>query len=58
VKLPNRNPHPAPPSYRNHYITASPHHRPLRALSFMGLGGVLIGIGYAYKRLQPVAQEG
>lgn len=27
----------------------------LRALSFMGLGGVLIGIGYAYRRLQPLA---
>jgi uncharacterized membrane protein len=26
----------------------------LRALSFMGLGGVLIGIGYAYRRLQPL----
>ncbi len=27
----------------------------LRALSFMGLGFVLIGIGYAYRRLQPLA---
>jgi uncharacterized membrane protein len=27
----------------------------LRALSFMGLGGVLIGIGYAYRRMQPLA---
>ena len=25
----------------------------LRALSFMGLGGVLIGIGYVYRRLRP-----
>ena len=30
----------------------------LRALSFMGLGGVLIAIGYAYRKLQPlVARE-
>jgi uncharacterized membrane protein len=26
----------------------------LRALSFLGLGGVLIGIGYAYRRLRPL----
>jgi uncharacterized membrane protein len=29
----------------------------LRALSFLGLGGVLIGIGYAYRRLRPLQQE-
>ncbi|HEY1798046.1 MAG TPA: DUF2339 domain-containing protein [Stellaceae bacterium] len=29
----------------------------LRALSFMGLGAVLIGIGYAYRRLQPVGDR-
>jgi uncharacterized membrane protein len=28
----------------------------LRALSFMGLGAVLIGIGYAYRRMQPLAE--
>ena len=26
----------------------------LRALSFLGLGAVLIGIGYAYRRLRPL----
>ncbi|HZT86352.1 MAG TPA: DUF2339 domain-containing protein [Stellaceae bacterium] len=26
----------------------------LRALSFLGLGGVLVGIGYAYRRLRPL----
>jgi len=29
----------------------------LRALSFLGLGAVLIGIGYAYRRLRPLQQE-
>jgi uncharacterized membrane protein len=29
----------------------------LRALSFLGLGGALIGIGYAYRRLRPLQQE-
>jgi len=29
----------------------------LRALSFLGLGGVLVGIGYAYRRLRPLQQE-
>jgi uncharacterized membrane protein len=29
----------------------------LRALSFLGLGGALIGIGYAYRRLRPAQQE-
>ena len=29
----------------------------LRALSFLGLGGVLVGIGYAYRRLRPLRQE-
>ena len=29
----------------------------LRALSFMGLGGVLIGIGYAYRRLLPLKEN-
>ena len=29
----------------------------LRALSFLGLGGVLIGIGYAYRRLRPLQPE-
>ncbi|MGH7094681.1 MAG: DUF2339 domain-containing protein, partial [Stellaceae bacterium] len=28
----------------------------LRALSFLGLGGVLIGIGYAYRRFRPVPE--
>jgi uncharacterized membrane protein len=28
----------------------------LRALSFLGLGGALVGIGYAYRRLRPFAQ--
>jgi len=28
----------------------------LRALSFLGLGGALIGIGYAYRRLQPLKE--
>jgi uncharacterized membrane protein len=28
----------------------------LRALSFIGLGAVLVGIGYAYRRLQPLQQ--
>jgi len=28
----------------------------LRALSFLGLGGVLIGIGYAYRRFRPVQE--
>jgi uncharacterized membrane protein len=28
----------------------------LRALSFLGLGGVLIAIGYAYRRLRPLQQ--
>jgi uncharacterized membrane protein len=26
----------------------------LRALSFLGLGGALVGIGYAYRRLRPL----
>ena len=25
----------------------------LRALSFLGLGGALVGLGYAYRRLRP-----
>jgi uncharacterized membrane protein len=29
----------------------------LRALSFMGLGASLIGLGYAYRRLRPVQAE-
>ena len=29
----------------------------LRALSFLGLGGVLVGIGYAYRRLRPLQPE-
>ena len=29
----------------------------LRALSFLGLGGVLMAIGYAYRRLRPLQQE-
>ena len=29
----------------------------LRALSFLGLGGALIGIGYAYRRLRPLAES-
>ena len=29
----------------------------LRALSFLGLGGVLVGIGYAYRRLRPLQQK-
>jgi uncharacterized membrane protein len=29
----------------------------LRALSFIGLGAVLVGLGYAYRRLQPLQQE-
>jgi uncharacterized membrane protein len=29
----------------------------LRALSFIGLGGALIGIGYAYRRLRPLQEE-
>jgi hypothetical protein len=29
----------------------------LRALSFLGLGGALVGIGYAYRRLHPLQQE-
>jgi uncharacterized membrane protein len=29
----------------------------LRALSFLGLGAALVGIGYAYRRLRPL-QEG
>jgi uncharacterized membrane protein len=29
----------------------------LRALSFLGLGGALIAIGYAYRRLQPAARD-
>jgi uncharacterized membrane protein len=29
----------------------------LRALSFLGLGGALIGIGYAYRRLRPLQTE-
>jgi uncharacterized membrane protein len=29
----------------------------LRALSFLGLGGVLVGIGYAYRRLRPLQAE-
>jgi uncharacterized membrane protein len=28
----------------------------LRALSFIGLGGALVGIGYAYRRLRPLAE--
>ena len=27
----------------------------LRALSFIGLGGALVGLGYAYRRLRPPA---
>jgi uncharacterized membrane protein len=30
----------------------------LRALSFLGLGGALIGIGYAYRKLQPLKPAG
>jgi len=29
----------------------------LRALSFLGLGGVLIGIGYAYRQLRPLQDD-
>jgi uncharacterized membrane protein len=29
----------------------------LRALSFIGLGGALVGIGYAYRRLRPLQEE-
>jgi uncharacterized membrane protein len=29
----------------------------LRALSFLGLGGALVGIGYAYRRLRPLHQQ-
>jgi uncharacterized membrane protein len=29
----------------------------LRALSFLGLGGALVAIGYAYRRLRPLRQE-
>jgi uncharacterized membrane protein len=29
----------------------------LRALSFLGLGGVLIAIGYAYRRLRPLQDD-
>jgi uncharacterized membrane protein len=29
----------------------------LRALSFLGLGGALVGIGYAYRRLRPLQAE-
>jgi uncharacterized membrane protein len=29
----------------------------LRAVSFIGLGAVLVGIGHAYRRLQPLQQE-
>ncbi len=29
----------------------------LRALSFLGLGGALVGIGFAYRRLRPLRQE-
>jgi len=29
----------------------------LRALSFIGLGGVLVGIGYAYRRLRPLQEQ-
>jgi uncharacterized membrane protein len=29
----------------------------LRALSFIGLGAVLVGIGHAYRRLRPLEQE-
>jgi uncharacterized membrane protein len=29
----------------------------LRALSFIGLGAVLVGIGYAYRRLQPLQPD-
>jgi uncharacterized membrane protein len=29
----------------------------LRALSFLGLGGALVGIGYAYRRLRPLQQS-
>jgi uncharacterized membrane protein len=28
----------------------------LRALSFIGLGGALVGLGYAYRRLRPLQQ--
>jgi len=29
----------------------------LRALSFIGLGGALVGLGYAYQRLRPLQQS-
>ena len=29
----------------------------LRAMSFLGLGGTLIAIGYAYRRLRPLQQS-
>ena len=29
----------------------------LRALSFLGLGGALVGLGYAYRRLRPLQQR-
>jgi uncharacterized membrane protein len=29
----------------------------LRALSFIGLGGALVGLGYAYRRLRPLQQQ-
>ena len=29
----------------------------LRALSFIGLGGALVGLGYAYRRLRPLQQS-
>lgn len=30
----------------------------LRALSFIGLGGALVGLGYAYRRMRPLQQPG
>ncbi len=29
----------------------------LRALSFIGLGGALVGLGYAYRRFRPLQQQ-
>ena len=29
----------------------------LRALSFIGLGGALVGLGYAYRRFRPLQQS-
>jgi len=28
-----------------------------RALSFLGLGGALLGVGYAYRQLRPAQRE-